>query len=103
LQKFNIEKELGRITSDNASNNTTMCKDLERRLLDYHGHQWDSKAHHIACLAHIINLAVQAFLENIKVTPPTENDPYKVPASSQRFTVAEESATHDFINTMKNV
>lgn len=37
-----------------------------------HDQAWDASEYHIPCLAHIINLAVQAFLTNFRGT--AEND-----------------------------
>lgn len=67
LEDFNVTKKLFCITTDNASNNTTMMSELSSLLKEQHNLDWDPKEHHIACLNHVINLAVQSFLKDIKV------------------------------------
>src|SRR5213075_1385691 len=64
LIRYGICQKLFCITTDNASNNDTTCEELSDRLYDSHQIDWDPKEHHIACLAHVINLAVQSFLKN---------------------------------------
>ena len=58
-------KKLNYITSDNASNNISMVKELER-LLKEHDIEWDHTKYHIPCITHVINIAVQKFLASIK-------------------------------------
>ena len=43
-----------------------MMKRISNRLEDDKGIIWDPKKHHVACLNHVINLAVQDFLKSIK-------------------------------------
>jgi len=50
--------------TDNASNNFTMAKELQK-LLAEQNIKWDSKTNHIPCLTHIINLVVQKFLSSL--------------------------------------
>jgi hypothetical protein len=59
---------------DNASNNYKMMKELSRLLLMEDAIVWDGSWNHIPCLAHILNLAVKAFLTHIKVQPPREEE-----------------------------
>jgi hypothetical protein len=56
LFTYGIQAKLYCITTDNASNNGTMMKALAR-LLEAHGIIWDPVHNHIACLAHVLNLA----------------------------------------------
>jgi len=65
LDEFGIAEKLYCITSDNAGNNLTMAKELDR-LLGERGIEWDHEKHHIPCLSHVINIAVQKFLKAIK-------------------------------------
>ena len=51
-----------------------MVAELSRILQSQNAICWDYKDRHIACLAHVINLAVKAFLANIKVAPIDELD-----------------------------
>ena len=66
LNDFGIVPKLFCITCDNASNNSKMMKELDRKLT-CNGLEWGHEVHHIAYLNHIINLAVEAFLNAIKV------------------------------------
>jgi hypothetical protein len=62
LKEYEIAEKFFCITTDNASNNTTMVQYLSK-LLSAEGITWSHQANHIRCMAHIINLAVQEFLE----------------------------------------
>ena len=66
LNDFGITSKLFCITCDNASNNKKMMKELERKFV-HDGLSWKHEEHHIACLNHVINLAVEAFLKSIKI------------------------------------
>jgi hypothetical protein len=66
LQKYNIAQKLFCITTDNASNNGTMMHCLSERLKEEENYDWDPDQHHISCLNHIINLAVDDFIKNVK-------------------------------------
>ena len=43
-----------------------MMRYLSHRLKDEQGIDWDSYEHHVACLNHVINLAVDDFMKAIK-------------------------------------
>ncbi|ESK81374.1 hat family dimerization domain-containing protein [Moniliophthora roreri MCA 2997] len=60
VRRVGIEKRIGHVTCDNASNNDTMMEEFARLMDD-----WDflSGERRLWCLAHIINLAVQAFIK----------------------------------------
>src|SRR5437773_3509177 len=60
LEEYDIKTKFFCVTMDNASNNFTMVKELQKLLVD-EGIQWNAKTNHIPCLAHIINLVVQKF------------------------------------------
>ena len=66
LDEYDLCDKLFCITSDNASNNSTMVEQLQNHL-EQRDIDWDPEVHHIPCLAHIINLVVQAFLEKLQV------------------------------------
>ena len=66
IQKFGITEKLFCITTDNADNNTNLMKCLSQRLHNELGICWDPEKHHISCLNHVINLAIQDFLKSIK-------------------------------------
>ena len=61
LTMYDICEKLFCITTDNATNNDTMCEELSDLLYESHEMDWDGDEYHIACLAHVINLAVQHF------------------------------------------
>ena len=65
LHEYDIAEKLYCITTDNASNNFTMVKILSERLRE-ENIEWDWKTQHIPCLAHIINLVVKNFLDNLE-------------------------------------
>ena len=65
LEEYNIVDKLHCITSDNASNNLSMVKEVER-LLEERDIEWDHTKYHIPCITHVINIAVQKFLASIK-------------------------------------
>jgi hypothetical protein len=74
LEDFDITSKLFCITTDAASNNTTLVKSLSEILLDEKGIEWDWEKMHINCLDHVINVAVQAFLRSIKVVSSTDDE-----------------------------
>ena len=47
-------------------------KQLLKLLHHRNGIKWSGVAHHIRCLAHVINLAVKAFLSNLKIAQLSE-------------------------------
>jgi hypothetical protein len=64
LNTYDITNKLGCITSDNASNNAAMTRELQRKLRAI-GIEWDPSTCHIPYMAHIVNLCVQHFMETI--------------------------------------
>ena len=66
LEKYELFEKLFCITMDNASNNEKMMRYLSRRLKNEQGIDWDPYEHHVACLNHVINLAVDDFMKAIK-------------------------------------
>ena len=74
IQKFGIIEKLFCITTDNADNNTNLMKRLSQKLRNELRIHWDSEKHHINCLNHIINLAIQDFLKSIKDLVPLDEE-----------------------------
>ena len=70
LERFNITNRLLYITTDNAGNNGTMRKELEKLLnnLDINN-DWSSESTKIPCLAHVIQLVVKAILGVFDIKP----------------------------------
>ncbi len=73
LMEFNIAEKLFCITTDNASNNQKAMKHLTM-LLKKKKIRWKWEEHHISCLNHVIDLAVQAFLKSIKFIEDSETE-----------------------------
>ncbi|KIJ35444.1 hypothetical protein M422DRAFT_262406 [Sphaerobolus stellatus SS14] len=69
LIELGIEKKLGWITTDNATNNDTMVKHIEE-LLFKKGIEWDSSTRHIQCMPHIYNLGVIDVLKSLTTHQP---------------------------------
>ena len=74
LEHFSITKHLLCIMTDNASNNSTMQKELEELLnnLDINN-SWSSDSTKIPCLAHVIQLVIKAILGAFDIKPATED------------------------------
>jgi hypothetical protein len=69
------------IVTDNATNNNTMMKKLEE-IWTRDGIPFDHMRHHVRCLAHVMNLAIQSALTDICCQPSTnENQEQNVPSS----------------------
>ncbi|KAG5302197.1 hypothetical protein I7I48_02452 [Histoplasma ohiense] len=63
---WNISSDLLAITTDNAANNLTMMQSLEQKLVLY---RWNGKHGHIPCIAHVIQLVVQALVKGLDIEP----------------------------------
>jgi hypothetical protein len=66
LEDFNITNKINCITSDSASNNNRMVKELEHMFKD-RNIIWPAAERHIPCITHIINIAVQEFMRSVKL------------------------------------
>ena len=75
LQELKLKHKLFAITSDNASNNSTLCYHLFQRLKEEYDDRpsvirprmrFYRKSSFIRCLAHIINLICKDVLDNLK-------------------------------------
>ena len=65
LEYYEIQDKLFCITTDNASNNDTMARELSD-LLDRNDIFWDPATQHLYCLAHIINLVVRKLIDSLQ-------------------------------------
>lgn len=72
VQDYGIEHNLGFCNADNATNNDTMCAQMEKDMLA-NGIVWDANLYRMRCAGHICNLAVQALL--FGKHPNTDKDP----------------------------
>jgi hypothetical protein len=59
------------VTCDNASNNETFLRALAN-ICKSEGINFDAKKNHVRCVAHVINLAVQAILIEMKAGVPQD-------------------------------
>lgn len=66
LSKFELEKRLFAVTGDNASNNRTLLKALEK-LLAQRGYPWNPDIYGLPCMAHVIQLAAEAFERGLRI------------------------------------
>jgi len=66
IKEFDIQNKLFCITTDNATNNSKMMRQISKLLKKEFKIKWDPKKHHVACINHVINLAVQDFLKSLK-------------------------------------
>lgn len=91
LKDYEITSKCLAITLDNAANNGTFVRELEKRLKNEHI-QWNSEHLRFRCLNHILNLAVQAALEEIRdyVSKIRELNS-AIRTSPQRFELLESS------------
>jgi hypothetical protein len=67
LAQFGLKSKLYCVTTDNATNNDTLTVTLQTRLEIDDAIHFDQSEQHIPCVAHVLNLAVQSFLRNLKV------------------------------------
>ena len=67
LKRYNIDNDrfLG-MMSDNMSSNFTMSAGIERAMAIM-GHQWSSANNHMPCMAHVIQLALGAFMSKLQI------------------------------------
>ncbi|OJT08055.1 Zinc finger BED domain-containing protein RICESLEEPER 2 [Trametes pubescens] len=62
--RLGIAHKIGYVTCDNATNNDTMMQFFADHVFTATGNLYDGESSRVRCLAHIINLATQAFLDN---------------------------------------
>ncbi len=67
LKKYNLKNRLLAVIIDNASNNEKMRKEM-KKILKNIDIEWDHKKNHVFCIAHVIQLAINEFLESMKLS-----------------------------------
>jgi len=73
LDRFELtDGHLLRITTDNASSNYSMTRELQSTL-EASGIEWPALRNHIPCMAHVIQLALCAFLSSLGVKGRTKS------------------------------
>lgn len=75
LEEYNLTQRLHCITSDNASNNYALTRELSNKLRRHAGIEWNHQTHHLPCLAHVINLLVKKLISAIKKKTPSRGTP----------------------------
>ena len=60
------------ITTDDASSNYSMTLELQSTL-EYFGIEWPALRNHIPCMAHVIQLALGAFMSSLGVKGHTKS------------------------------
>jgi len=70
-------------------------KELAKLLRKRDGIKWSGLAHHIRCLAHVINLAVKAFLSNLKIAKLSEEHEWLSREDPEESDVDEEIDGND--------
>ena len=94
--EFSVTEGLFTVTRDNAGSNDTMLAEIEaisdmQREAEESIHllqqPWPFTVREgdVRCVAHIINLAVQAALTSLKVVPSSEVEAYKQPVNAARL------------------
>src|SRR4051794_21542620 len=69
LETYDLESRLLAITTDNASNNTTLAESLQEKISEVvESGGFLAESSHIPCLAHVVQLSVKAFLDGIKIS-----------------------------------
>jgi hypothetical protein len=70
LQEYGLSERLFAVTADNASNNNTLRQELAQRLQQDHRVSWYAGANRVPCLAHVVQLVVQAMIKQLKIEAP---------------------------------
>ena len=74
-----------------------MIKKKPKLLHKHDSIKWSDLAHHVWCLAHVINLVVKAFLCNLKIAPLSEEHTWL-----SRDNIDDDSDDHTNINDYDN-
>ncbi len=72
LNTYNIKNKLFDVVTNNASNNNTLKKKLER-VLNRRDISWNRAQNFISCMTHIINLVTQEFIKAIESETLNDN------------------------------
>ncbi len=66
LKKYKLKNWLFAMTTNNASNNDKMRKNMKKILKDLEV-KWEHEKNHVSCIAHVIQLAVNELLVSMKI------------------------------------
>lgn len=99
LQKYKLTDRVLAVTTDNASNNTTLLEKLQDciELLELDD---DATVVHIPCLAHVIQLSLKSLLGEMKAAP--DNDTTEK-AWEQGSTTRPRGRKGDIVDTLEKV
>jgi hypothetical protein len=70
LDKYGIADRILAITTDNASNNGTLTKELQQALSMVN---FNARGGHISCLAHVLQLSLKELLGKIRIEPKNDD------------------------------
>ncbi|RDW70298.1 hypothetical protein BP5796_08695 [Coleophoma crateriformis] len=76
ISQYKLNGQVHSITTDNASNNPNMMKQMAELIEDIgvgSGNFFDNKIYHIPCFSHIIQLAEKALLGSIRICPTNKD------------------------------
>jgi hypothetical protein len=101
LVDFALKSKLFCVTTDNATNNYTLTSSLESRLEDDDDAiVFDASEQHIPCVAHVLNLAVQTFLRNLKICRDEAESTFDIDDDSVSASIGPEK---DFAVTIQKI
>ena len=93
----NLESHLLAITTDNASNNSTMRKEIADGLNQLHDVDWNKEQGTIPCLAHVIQLVMKKLISGLKIEATNES----IPTSFDEDDVKSVESIMSFENTLR--
>jgi hypothetical protein len=76
-ERRGILDKLQGVTTDNASNMGTFLDFIEKTCCE-RGIKFSKKQQHMRCVSHVMNLAVQAFLRELKAEDSSTNSDHDV-------------------------
>ncbi len=102
IVQFNLTDHLFAISSDNGSNNATLCRTIEDALQAQDVY-WSAEAMKVSCLAHVLNLSAKALLVSLDVTD--ENGSNETPPELDECSpeLIPSTATNDVARTVIRV
>jgi len=101
LEKHGIKERVLAVTTDNASNNSTLISSLQDSLQSQ-GLRSDTLIIRVPCLAHVIQLSLKQLLGQMKADPVNEN--IDTVWSEEHTKIARQTATeYSMANTLKKV
>lgn len=102
LQQHSIADRVLAITSDNASNNSTLLSNIQDSIqsLDLHD---DTPIIRVPCLAHVIQLSLKQLLGQMKANPKNEATEMWSEARSQSVSKNARQNKREIVDTLNKV